>query len=92
MNYSEFVREFAAKSNLTLKDAKEVAKAYEDVALSHARDDKGVRIFNSGLTISTKYMDERVGHNPATGDPVKIAARYKPVAKFGKAFKEMINY
>ena len=91
MNNTELIREFASKGHLTLKDSRELIKVLEEIVLSHAREEGGVKLFSSGLTIGAKYQDARTGRNPATGESIEISASYKPVAKFGKVFKETIN-
>lgn len=90
MTNTEFIRELAAEMNITISSAKEIAKAYEKIVYRHSRDDGGVKLMN-GLVIATKHVDARMGHNPATGEPVAIPAKIKPVAKFGKAFKDAVN-
>lgn len=90
MIHSELIREFATKGDLTLKDARELIDVLEDIVIKHMRDEGGVKLFN-GLTLSSRFVDEHPGHNPSNGEPITIAAKYQPVAKFGKSFKDGIN-
>lgn len=91
MNYTDVVKEFAREGHLTIRDAKELLKVLESIVISHARDDGGIKLFSSGLTVTAKYVDAHIGRNPATGEEIKIPAKYKVGAKFGKPFKEAVN-
>ena len=90
MTNNELIREFANSANITLKDAKLLTNIFRDVVYSHIKDDGGVKVFD-GLLLSTKYVDEHMGRNPGTGEPIKIVGKYKPVAKFYKSLKDAIN-
>ena len=90
MIHSELIREFATQGDLTIKDSKELIDVLEDVVLKHMKDEDGVKLF-SGLTLSSKFVAEHSGRNPSNGETITVAAKYQPVAKFGKSFKDAIN-
>lgn len=90
MTHLELVREVANKGDFTIKDTKDFMKALEETVASNIRAEDGIKLFN-GLVLATKFVDAKEGHNPRTGEPLSIPAKYKPVARFGKAFKEAAN-
>ena len=91
MNYTNVIKEFARESNISQKDARMLLGVLEEIVLKHAREEGGVKLFSSGLTIGAKYSEQRNGRNPSTGESMIIPAKYRPVARFGKAFKEAVN-
>lgn len=42
-------------------------------------------------TFDSRKRSERTGHNPATGEEIKIPAATVPAFKAGKAFKAMVD-
>lgn len=74
-------------------DANETAKAVEKVfdLISVTLGDNGrVEIRGFG-TFSVIGKPERMGRNPRTGEPVKIAAKNVVHFKSGKELKEVVN-
>ncbi len=90
MTHLELVKEVANKGDFTIKDTKDFMKALEETVSAHLRDDGGIKLF-TGLVLTTKFVEEKDGRNPRTGEPLKIPAKYKPVARFGKALKDAVN-
>ncbi len=41
---------------------------------------------------SIKYQKERMGRNPKTGEPIKIAPNYKILFKSSDILKDYVNY
>ena len=90
MKKVDFIKEFAAKAELSLKDAKEVVQVMGDLIVEHMKDEDGVSPF-SGMKFVATYKDARTARNPQTGESMKVPAKYAPRVRFGKAVKEAIN-
>ena len=90
MNKGELIKAIAEKAGLSNKDA---AKAYEALVASVTEALKAgekVQLVGFG-TIEVKDVAAKTGINPQTKAPVEIPACKKPVMKFGKAYKDLIN-
>ena len=88
MTRQEFLKEFAATAELTVTDAKKYAEIIEDIVTAHMKD--GVKPFK-GITFKASYKQPYIGRNPQTGEPMEIAGRWQPSAKFGKSVKDAIQ-
>lgn len=89
MTRSEFVREVARRSNITLKDCKSIISAVEDTIYANIVDGD-VRAFD-GITFTAVEQAARQSRNPKTGEVVDVAAKMRPKCKFGKKAKEVVN-
>lgn len=79
MNKTELIEAMAKKANLSKADAKKALEAYLNVTADALK--KGDRIALIGFgTFSVQKRAARKGHNPQTGQSIKIAA--KKVVKF----------
>lgn len=90
MNKGEFIKEVAAKSGLTQKDA---AIAYEAMVATLEEALKAgdkVQLVGFG-NFEVKERAERTGVNPQTKETVTIPACKVPAFKFGKNFKALLN-
>ena len=90
MNKGELIKAIAEKAGLSNKDA---AKAYEALVASVTEAliaCEKVQLVGFG-TIEVKDVAAKTGINPQTKAPVAIPACKKPVMKFGKAYKDIIN-
>lgn len=81
-NLSTLVTAVAATTALTKKDVEAVASALFDQITNDLKAGEEVRINNFG-TLKTQARAASVGRNPATGQPIDIAA--KTVVKFSPA-------
>lgn len=89
MTKTELVAAIAEKSGLTKKDSeKALASAIEAITEAVANGEK-VALVGFG-TFEAKDRAERMGINPKTKEPMKIAASRIPAFKAGKAFKEAV--
>ena len=79
MNRVELIDAMAAKSKLTKADAKSALEAYLTVVCEALKKGDKVSLVGFG-TFSVQKKAARMGHNPQTGKPIKIAA--KKVVKF----------
>ena len=90
MNKTELVAAIAKKSGLTNKDADKALKALiEEVSKALKKGDK-VQLIGFG-TFEVAKRAARTGHNPATGESIKIKASKQPKFKAGQALKDAVN-
>lgn len=90
MNKDELVTAVAAKTGMTKKAAEEsVAATIATIVDTLKKGDK-VSLLGFG-SFEVKERAARDGHNPATGEKIKIAACKAPSFKAGKAFKDALN-
>lgn len=90
MTKEEFVRNMCEKCGLTQKDANNVIKAFTETVISTVAAGDKVQLIGFG-TFDSRKRSERTGHNPATGEEIKIPAATVPAFKAGKAFKAMVD-
>jgi DNA-binding protein HU-beta len=90
VNRTELVEAVAMKTGLDKKKAEEAVTAVTDSVMTEARSGNKVAIFGFG-TFTPSARAARMGRNPQTGAPVRIAAsksvRFAPAS----AFKESLN-
>ncbi len=90
MNKSEFVRAYADKLGVTIREAENNLSAFRETLTDVLSSGEYVHI--SGFaTFELREKDARAGINPKTGDKVDIPACRTPVAKFSKTYKELFN-
>ena len=90
MNKSEFIREYADKLGVTIKDAEASFVAFVETLTDCLK--KGEYVHISGFaTFELAEKREREGVNPKTKEKITIASCKSPTAKFSKAYKELFN-
>ena len=90
MNKTELVAAIAKDTKLSQKDAEKVLKAFtEEVTAALKKGDK-VQLIGFG-TFEVAKRAARTGHNPATGEKIKIKASKTPKFKAGQALKDTVN-
>ncbi len=90
MNKSEFIRAYADKMGVTIKEADGFFQAFVDTLTDSLKNDEYVHI--SGFaTFEVKEKAERAGINPKTGEKITIGACKTPSVKFSKAYKDLFN-
>ena len=90
MNKTELVAAIAEKTDLSKADSERALKAFiETVEKALKKGDK-VQLVGFG-TFEVKKIAARTGHNPRTGEKLKIKASKTPKFKAGKAFKDALN-
>lgn len=90
MNKSEFIRAYADKLGVTIKEADGFFQAFVDTVTESLKNNEYVHI--SGFaTFEVKDKAERTGINPKTGEKITIGACKTPSVKFSKAYKDMFN-
>lgn len=90
MKRSDFIKVCAEKLGITQKDMKKTLEVVCDVIVDNIKDEDGVCPFKS-VKFYSKYISDRVGRNPATGEVVNVPSKYQPRVKFGDAIKDAIN-
>ena len=90
MNKTELVAAIAEKTDLSKADSERALKAFiETVEKALKKGDK-VQLVGFG-TFEVEKTAARTGHNPRTGEKLKIKASKTPKFKAGKAFKDALN-
>ena len=90
MNKTELVAAMADQAGISKKDAEKALKAFTDVVAEELKKDGKVQLVGFG-TFEVSTRAAREGRNPATLQPIKIAASKAPKFKAGKALKDMLN-
>jgi DNA-binding protein HU-beta len=90
VNRTELVDAVAGETGLERKQAEAAVKAFSDAVIAETKSGEKVSIFGFG-TFTPTARAARMGRNPQTNTPVKIAAskgvRFSPAA----AFKTTLN-
>ena len=90
MNKGELIKAMAEKAGFTNKDAAVAYEALVDSITEALKNGEKVQLVGFG-TIEVKDVPAKTGINPQTKETVAIPACKKPVMKFGKAYKDIIN-
>ena len=90
MNKSELVDAIAEETKLSKKDTEAFVKSFVDVVSKALKKGDDVALVGFGTFAVTKRA-ARTGHNPKTGETIKIAASKTPKFKPGKALKDLVN-
>ena len=90
MNKGELIKAMAEKAGFTNKDAAIAYDAFIDTVTEALKAGEKVNLVGFG-SFEVKEVAAKTGINPQTKAPVEIPACKKPVMKFGKAYKELIN-
>jgi len=85
---TEILAEIAKKSNLTVKQVKDVLNNLRELALSEVYKRNDFRLLDLGkLKIKQQQASER--YNPSTGKKIKIPAKEIIVFRISKSIKEV---
>ena len=90
MNKGELIKAMAEKAGLSQKDAAAAYEAFVASVTEALKAGEKVQLVGFG-TVEVKEVAAKTGINPQTKAPVAIPASKKPVMKFGKAYKDIIN-
>ena len=90
MNKGELIKAMAEKAGFTNKDAAIAYDAFIATITEALKAGEKVNLVGFG-SFEVKEVAAKTGINPQTKAPVEIPACKKPVMKFGKAYKELIN-
>ena len=87
MNKTELVAAIAEKTDLSKADSERALKAFIETVEGALKKGDKVQLVGFG-TFEVKKQAARTGHNPRTGEKLKIKASKAPKFKAGKAFKD----
>ena len=90
MNTDEVITKIAQSTGNTKDGVKEVIDAFKDVIISSIKSGDGVRMVGF-MTIEKTKRAARTGHNPATGESIKIPAKNVVKIKAGSKLKDAAN-
>ncbi len=90
MNKGELIKAMAEKAGFTNKDAAIAYDAFIATVTEALKAGEKVNLVGFG-SFEVKDVAAKTGINPQTKAPVEIPACKKPVMKFGKAYKDIIN-
>ncbi|MBP3433740.1 MAG: HU family DNA-binding protein [Clostridia bacterium] len=90
MNKGELIKVMAEKAGFTNKDAATAYEAFVETVTEALKAGDKVQLVGFG-TFEVKDVAAKTGINPQTKEKVEIAACKKPVMKFGKSYKDLIN-
>ncbi len=89
MNKNDFIREVAAKANLSLKDTGRVVEAmFATIQETLTKGEK--QQFVGFGTFEVRHRAARRVKSPATGEEIILPATKIPAFKAGKNFKEAV--
>ena len=89
MTKTDLIAKVAEQTGLTKKDAEVAVSAVFSTITNELA--KGEKVSLTGFgTFEVKERAERMGHNPKTGEAMKIAASKAPSFKAGKALKDAV--
>ena len=90
MNKAELVEAIAKETGLSKKDSEAAVKAFVAITTKSLTKGESVQLIGFG-TFDVSKRAARKGHNPQTGEEVKIAACKAPKFKASKALKDAVN-
>lgn len=90
MNKTELINAIAEKTGYSKKISEETINAFTSIVTDSLASGNKVQLVGFG-SFETRERAARVGHNPQTGEELKIAACKAPAFKAGKALKDEVN-
>ena len=90
MNKGEVIKAIANNAGFSQKDATAAYDAFIESVTEALKAGDKVQLVGFG-TFEVKDVPAKTGINPQTKEAVEIPACKKPVMKFGKAYKDIIN-
>ncbi len=90
MNKSDLIEALSKDTGLPKGKAEEVVKTvFTTMANALSKGDRvEIRSFGS---FKVKHYDGYTGHNPKTGEPIKVKPKKLPFFKCGKELKEIVD-
>ena len=90
MTKNELTKIMAKKTGLTQAQAASAYDAFISTVTEALQEGDKVNLIGFG-TFELKFVPEKDGINPATGEKIRIAASKKPAFKFGNSYKDQFN-
>lgn len=89
MNKTDLIASIAQKTGLTKKNAEKAIEAFIETVQESLVEGKKITLAGFG-TFEVKEKNERMGVNPKTKKPMKIAATKAPAFKISKTLKAIV--
>lgn len=90
MNKNDLINAIADSTDLSKVKVGEVLDSFVNVVTKALKKGEEVRLIGFG-TFAVSKRKATKGHNPRTGEEIKIPASKQPKFKAGKTLKEAIN-
>ena len=90
MTKTELIEALANEAGLTRSKAKDVVKTVFNTMANALADGDRVEIRGFG-TFKVKHYDGYTGHNPKTGEPIKVKPKKLPFFKCSPELKERVD-
>jgi len=90
MNKTELIEALSNEAGLPRSKAKAVVKVFFDEISNTLTNNGRVEIRGFGI-FKVKHYDGYTGHNPKTGEPIKVKAKKLPFFKCGKDLKDRVD-
>ena len=90
MNKSDLIEALSRDAELPITKAEEVVKTVFNNMATVLADGDRVEIRGFG-TFKVKNYDGYIGHNPKTGEPIKVKSKKLPFFKCGRELKERVD-
>ncbi len=90
MTKTELIEALANEAGLTRSKAKDVVKTVFNNMANALADGDRVEIRGFG-TFKVKNYDGYTGHNPKTGEPIKVRPKKLPFFKCGRELRERVD-
>lgn len=90
MNRKEFINVVSKKYPINKKELEVMLEVIFDTIISKLKDGEKIKFNNFGV-FELKQAKERKARNPQTGEEIVVPSHVKPVFKFSKKVKEIMN-
>ena len=90
MNKGEFIDYMAKQHNCTKVEAEKVINMFTASVSSSLSENQEIGLVGFGSFYASS-VEERVGRNPRTGEPITIAAYIQPKFRAGQKLKDACN-
>lgn len=90
MNKNDIINAIAEQTEISKVKAAEVLDAFINTVTKALKKKEEVKLIGFG-TFAVSKRKATKGHNPRTGEEIKIAASLQPKFKAGKTLKDVIN-
>jgi integration host factor subunit beta len=90
MTKTELIEALSNEAGLTRSKGKEIVKAFFDEISNTLTNNDRVEIRGFG-SFKVKHYDGYTGHNPKTGEPIKVKSKKLPFFKCGRELKERVD-
>ena len=90
MDKTHLIEALSKDTGLTIRKAKQVVRTLFSSMANALADGDRVEIRGFG-TFKVKHYDGYTGHNPKTGEPIKVKAKKMPFFKCGNELKDRVD-